>query len=63
MTYRSSIPVVTALLAVAVENKVPSNFEAAALGILVSGVMVTVWEGASGSIKGAITLAGSAHQV
>ena len=51
--HRSSIPVVTALLAIVVEGKVPSSFEAAALGILVAGVMTAIWEGARGSITGA----------
>jgi drug/metabolite transporter (DMT)-like permease len=50
---RSSIPVITALLAIAVESKVPTRFEAAALGILVAGVMTAVWEGARGNVKGA----------
>ena len=52
LTHRSSIPVVTAVLAVAVERKVPSSLEGASLGILVAGVMIAVWEGAAGSPKG-----------
>ena len=45
----------TAVLAVAVEHKVPNRFEGASLGILVAGVMVAVWEGAAGSPKGGTT--------
>ena len=61
MGHRSSIPVATALLAIVIESKVPSSFEAAALGILVAGVMVTVWEGASGSIRGGASAATVTH--
>ncbi len=49
---RSAIPVVTALLAVAIEKKVPTRTEGVALMVLVSGVMVAVWEGAAGSLRG-----------
>ncbi|KAK9821748.1 hypothetical protein WJX81_002035 [Elliptochloris bilobata] len=49
---RSSIPVMTALLAVVVESKVPTRFEAAALVVLCAGVMLTVWEGLAGSAVG-----------
>lgn len=49
---RSAIPVVTAVLAVAIEKKVPTRTESFALLVLVSGVMVAVWEGAAGSLTG-----------
>ena len=42
----------TALLAIVVEGKVPSRFEAAALAVLCAGVMLTVWEGLAGSAAG-----------
>ncbi|CAL8467409.1 g6947 [Coccomyxa elongata] len=51
---RSAIPVVTALLAISIEKKVPSKFEGFSLLVLTSGVMVAVWEGAAGSPKGII---------
>jgi drug/metabolite transporter (DMT)-like permease len=44
--------VVTAVLAVAIEKKVPTRTESFALLVLVSGVMVAVWEGAAGSLTG-----------
>ncbi len=50
--YRSAIPVMTALLAISIERKVPTMFEGFSLLVLTSGVMVTVWEGAAGSTKG-----------
>jgi len=50
----------TALLAVAVERKVPTRREAAALLVLCGGVMLTVWEGLAGSAAGiALCLAGT----
>lgn len=50
------MPVVTAAVAVFVERKVPSKTEATALLLLVSGVIISVFEGqASGSSYG-ITL-------
>ena len=50
------MPVVTAAVAVFVERKVPTKMEAMALLMLVSGVIVSVFEGqASGSSYG-ITL-------
>lgn len=49
---RSSIPVVTAVLAIAIEKKVPTRFEGLGLLVLVSGVMLAVWEGAAGSPRG-----------
>jgi len=50
------MPVVTAAVAVFVERKVPSKTEATALLLLVSGVVISVFEGqASGSSYG-ITL-------
>ena len=51
---RSSIPCMTALLAVVVEGKVPSRFEAVALAVLCAGVMLTVWEGLAGSAAGVL---------
>ena len=42
---RSSIPVVTCLLSMAVEGKVPSGLEATSLVVLSTGVMIAVWEG------------------
>ena len=53
---RAAMPVVTAAVAVFVERKVPTKTEAIALLLLVSGVIVSVFEGqASGSSYG-ITL-------
>ncbi len=50
------MPVVTAAVAIFVERKVPSKTEATALLLLVSGVIISVFEGqASGSSYG-ITL-------
>lgn len=58
----------TALLAVAVERKVPTRREAAALLVLCAGVMLTVWEGLAGSaasialcLAGTVRLPGSAR--
>ncbi len=42
----------TALLAVVVERKVPTRFEAAVLVLLCAGVSMTVWEGLAGSATG-----------
>ena len=42
---RASIPVFTAILAVAVEHQVPSPGEAAGLVALTAGVMIAVYEG------------------
>ena len=42
----------TAVLAVAVENRVPTRAEFTALLVLTSGVMIAVWEGAKGSLRG-----------
>lgn len=44
----------TALLAVVVERKVPTRFEAAVLVLLCAGVSITVWEGLAGSATGII---------
>lgn len=53
---RAAMPVVTAAVAVFVERKVPSRAEVIALLLLVSGVIISVFEGqASGSSYG-ITL-------
>ena len=47
------MPVVTAAVAMFVERKVPSKTEATALLLLVSGVVISVFEGqASGSSYG-----------
>lgn len=46
---RASIPVFTCLLAVFIENKVPTRGEAMSLVILTVGVMIAVWEG---TVKG-----------
>lgn len=42
---RASIPVFTCILAVIIENKVPTRGEAVSLAVLTLGVMVAVWEG------------------
>lgn len=42
---RSSIPVVTCVLAILVESRYPSRQEASALVILSVGVMIAVWQG------------------
>lgn len=42
---RASIPVFTCILAVVVENKIPTKGEATSLVILTLGVMLAVWEG------------------
>lgn len=42
----------TALLAIVIEKKVPTQFEGFSLLVLTSGVMVAVWEGAAGSLTG-----------
>jgi drug/metabolite transporter (DMT)-like permease len=42
---RASIPVFTCVLAVVVENKIPTRGEVASLVILTVGVMIAVWEG------------------
>ncbi|WPT11446.1 Putative sugar phosphate/phosphate translocator [Picochlorum sp. SENEW3] len=42
---RSSIPVVTSLITVALEGRIPGRSEAFALIILTIGVMLAVWEG------------------
>lgn len=42
---RSAIPVVTCLLAIAVESRYPSQQELAALVMLTFGVMLAVWQG------------------
>ena len=49
---RSSIPVITAALAVGIEKKMPTRFEGIGLVVLTGGVMVAVWEGSSGSLYG-----------
>ena len=56
LSCRAAMPVVTAAVAVFVERKVPSKTEVTALLLLVSGVIISVFEGqASGSSYG-ITL-------
>ncbi|KAK9830332.1 hypothetical protein WJX72_011058 [[Myrmecia] bisecta] len=52
---RSAIPVVTALLGVLIERKVPTRFELGSLIILTAGVVLSVWEGSiSGSVYGIV---------
>lgn len=51
---RSAIPVLTALLAIGIEKKVPTKLEGFSLLVLTSGVMMAVWDGAAGSLKGII---------
>jgi drug/metabolite transporter (DMT)-like permease len=51
---RSSIPVVTCLLAIGVEGKMPSEKEATSLVVLTIGVMIAVWQG---------TVAGKPHAI
>ena len=57
------MPVVTAAVAVLVERKVPSKTEATALLLLVSGVIISVFEGqASGSSYGiTLSITGTLH--
>ena len=43
--YRASLPVVTAIVAVLVERKIPSRSECWALILLTMGVGTTVYEG------------------
>lgn len=43
---RASIPVVTCILAISVESKYPTRKELIALIVLVTGVMLAVWQGA-----------------
>lgn len=53
---RSSIPVICCILAIFIEDKIPSRKEVASLVILSLGVMIAVWEGSvNGSPRG-ITL-------
>ena len=52
LCFRSGIPVATAVLAVAVENKVPTRAEFTSLLVLTAGVMIAVWEGTKGSMRG-----------
>ena len=49
---RSAIPVITAALAVAIEQKVPTQAESMGLLVLTSGVMLAVYEGSGGSPHG-----------
>ena len=51
---RSAIPVVTCILAVIVETKIPSRQEVTALMVLSFGVMIAVWQG---------TIAGKPHSI
>ena len=65
------MPVVVAAVAVFVERKVPTKTEATALLLLVSGVIISVFEGqASGSsygitlsITGALHASGACHGI
>ncbi len=49
---RSAIPVITAVLAVVIEQKVPTQAESMGLLVLTSGVMLAVYEGAGGTPRG-----------
>lgn len=42
---RSSIPVVTCILGITVENRIPTKAEATSLVVLTLGVMIAVWQG------------------
>ena len=54
-SFRSSIPVCTAIVAIFIEKKVPSGEETISLVMLTLGVIVAVWEGsASGSMTGLV---------
>ena len=53
---RSSIPVVTCLLAIPVERRRPTRHEALALGVLTAGVMLAVWQGRVAGAPHAILL-------
>lgn len=51
---RSAIPVITAVLAIAIEQKVPTKAESMGLMVLTSGVMLAVYEGSGGTPRGII---------
>lgn len=51
---RSSIPVITCLLAIVVEGKMPTEKEATSLVVLTIGVMIAVWQG---------TISGKPHAI
>lgn len=51
---RSAIPVVTCILAILVERKIPTQQEVTALVVLTVGVMIAVWQG---------TIAGKPHAI
>lgn len=51
---RSSIPVITCILAIFVEGKMPSEKEATSLVVLTIGVMIAVWQG---------TISGKPHAI
>ena len=51
---RSAIPVVTCVLAVVVERKIPTQQEVTSLLVLTTGVMISVWQG---------TIAGKPHAI
>lgn len=51
---RSAIPVVTCILAILVERKIPTQQEVTALVVLTLGVMIAVWQG---------TIAGAPHAI
>jgi hypothetical protein len=44
-TPRAAIPVVTCVLAIVIESRIPSRQEATALMVLTGGVMIAVWQG------------------
>lgn len=52
---RSSIPVVTCILAIVVERKIPTQQEVTSLVILTIGVMIAVWQGSVAGKPYAIT--------
>lgn len=56
LSCRAAMPVVTAAVAVFVERKVPSRAEVIALLLLVSGVIISVFEGQASGSRYGITL-------
>ena len=58
---RSAIPVITAVLAILIEGKVPSQAEGVGLLVLSSGVMLAVCEGAGGTPRGIMICITGAH--
>ena len=58
---RSAIPVITAVLAVVIEQKVPTRAESMGLLVLTSGVMLAVYEGAGGTPRGIMICIAGEH--